>query len=175
MGINVQKAVPEDAYEITKVLYEAWLDTYPNKEYKITVDDVEYKFKDSFNKENLENRASKIKNYSNKEEMLIAKENGKVVGLVKIKKEEKKNEIEAIYVLPENQRKGVGAMLWDEAQKYFDEDFDNVVNVAVYNKKAINFYKKIGFQETVVVWNDEKFKMKSGSIIPQTRLAIKNN
>ncbi|MCF7845599.1 MAG: GNAT family N-acetyltransferase [Candidatus Pacebacteria bacterium] len=173
MSIKIRKADSGDAYQTTFVLYKTWLDTYPNKEHGVTIDDIEYKFKYFFTEDNLKKRATIIKDYSENEIMLVAEEEGEIIGLVKITKTEDRNEIEAIYVLPGHQRKGVGTMLWNESQKHFNQELETVVNVATYNDKAINFYRNIGFQETGVVWSDEKFRMKSGSIIPQTKLIIK--
>ena len=84
-----------------------------------------------------------------------------------------KNQLQAIYVVPEYQRKGVGKLLWKEAQKYFDEGKDIVVEVATYNSNAIAFYKKLGFVDTGKRFSDEKFKMKSGNLIPEMEMELK--
>ena len=47
--------------------------------------------------------------------------------------------------------------------------------MATYNQKAIDFYKKLGFEETGKNFSQERFRMKSGSIIPETELCIERN
>ena len=64
-------------------------------------------------------------------------------------------------------------MLWASAQKHFDADKDTIVQVVTYNANAIGFYKKLGFQETGKKIMDERFRMKSGAITPETELVIK--
>jgi GNAT superfamily N-acetyltransferase len=81
--------------------------------------------------------------------------------------------LRTIYVLPSFHRKGIGTKLWQEVKKFAIPGKDITVNVAVYNQKAINFYKKIGFEDTGKRWSDEKWKMKSGATIPEMQLVIR--
>jgi hypothetical protein len=39
----------------------------------------------------------------------------------------------------------------------------------------MEFYKRLGFQDTGKRWEDEKFKMKSGAVLPQLEMAIMAN
>ena len=171
--IEITTASPEDVRGMIEVFYKTWLATYPNEEYKITVDDIEDRFKDSFTDENLKKRAERITNPPEGEMTFLAKEDESVVGLVRIVRHPDRNQLQAIYVLPQYQRKGIGYLLWEEARKHFDQTIDTIVNVAIYNIKAIEFYKKLGFKETGKVWEDEKFKLKSGAIISETELIMK--
>lgn len=50
---------------------------------------------------------------------------------------------------------------------------DIIVHVAIYNTKAIEFYKKVGFIETEKEFSDERFKAQSGVTIPEIELVIK--
>jgi ribosomal protein S18 acetylase RimI-like enzyme len=170
--IKVVKAIPEDALGILNVFYETWLGTYPNDEYGITVDDVEDRFKDSFKKENIKKREEKIKEAGENEIKLNVKEEGKIIGLIHIDISPLNNRLVAIYVLPQYQRKGMGYLLWKEAKKYIDLNKKTLVQVASYNSKAIDFYKRLGFKKTDKIWFDEKYKMKSGNIIPLTELLM---
>jgi len=65
---------------------------------------------------------------------------------------------------------GVGCELLSIAQKFFGLKESIVVHVAVYNKKAIDFYRKNGFSETGRSWDDEQFRLKSGAIIPEIEM-----
>jgi ribosomal protein S18 acetylase RimI-like enzyme len=171
--IVVVSAKPEDARGIAEVFYKTWLDTYPNEEAGITVDDIEDRYKDSFTEESLKKRAERIANPPKGENLIIAKEDGKVVGLCRAIQNPDNNQIQAIYVLPEYQGRGIGHLLWGEAQKLFAPGKDIVVRVATFNAKAIDFYRKLGFEDTGKRWEDERFKMKSGAVIVETEMVIK--
>lgn len=83
------------------------------------------------------------------------------------------NELSAIYVLPKYQRLGLGYALWEEVKKFFSTEKNIIVHVASYNKKAINFYEKLGFIKTGKIFSDEKHKMRNKAIIPETEMIIK--
>lgn len=171
--ITVKKPNPEDARAIQEVLYQTWLDTYPNKEIGITEEDIKVHFKKSLSPEMLEKRRLGILNPPPNQVLLVAKDSDKVVGVCRIVLRENINQLQAIYVLPSHQRKGVGLMLWKTISKFLDPTKKTIVHVATYNEKAINFYKKIGFSETGESFVDNKFKMPvSGVAIPQTELYL---
>ena len=119
MEIKITKAVPDDAYQIQDVYYKTWLATYPNKEYGITEDDVEHRFKDRHSPEIIESRKEKIKNLSDDSLFLVAKDKDKVVGVCRLIIEER-NRLGSIYVFPEYQGKGIGKMFWQKALDFFD-------------------------------------------------------
>ena len=170
---NVEMAKPEDAEELQLVFYKTWLETYPNEEYAITRHDVEQRFAERLTKGGVMNFADQIKNPKPNTLFLVAKKQGKVVGVCRIRKDREENELGAIYVLPEFQRQGVGDKLWQEAQKFFDKGRDIVVKVATYNDKAINFYKKLGFVDTGKRSSDESHRFSSGAIIPEMEMVQK--
>lgn len=165
-NITIQKAVPEDSQGIGEVFYETWLATYPNAEVGITTDDVEDIWK---------NRSiadgSRFKSFPDNELFLTAKCDGLVVGVCSLVKHEDKNELKAIYVLPEYQGKGIGKMFWNEALKYFDKNKKITVDVADYNTPAINFYKKLGFIDSGNRF-PMKIKFKSGAVITEMEMII---
>lgn len=174
MEIKIVKAVPNDASQIQDVYYETWLVTYPNREYGITKDDIEYKFKDRHNPEVIETRKQKIKNLPNNKLFLVAKDKDKIVGVCNLIIDER-NQLGSIYVLPEYQGKGIGKMFWQSGLDFFDPNKDIFVQVAVYNTKTIEFYKKLGFCDTGKRLTDERFRMKSGAILPEMEMVIKGN
>jgi ribosomal protein S18 acetylase RimI-like enzyme len=67
----------------------------------------------------------------------------------------------------------VGTAIWHEAAKFIDPTKDTFLEVADYNENAINFYKKLGFEDTGKRITDERFRMKSGSIIPEMEMVLK--
>ena len=174
--ISIQKPTKEDVENIQQVFYETWLSTYPNKEAGITVDDIEEFYKNRFSEKAIQKRLRGISNLSKDKLFLVAKDGEMVVGVCMLVKKESFNQLEAIYVLPSHQRMGVGVMFWAKAMKFFEKDKNIIVQVATYNKQAINFYKKLGFIDTGERFTEKHFKMPiSGSLIPEMRLIIKNN
>jgi ribosomal protein S18 acetylase RimI-like enzyme len=171
--IRIAPADPEDAQGMAEVFYKTWLATYPNKKAGITTDDIEDRFKDSFTEESLAKRAERIAIPREGETSFLAKDGDRIVGVCHIVRHPDKNELQAIYILPEYQGKGVGGLLWGEAQKHFTLDKDIIVQVATYNTNAIAFYKKLGFQETGKEFQNERFRMKSGAVIPETEMVIR--
>ena len=171
--IRIASASPEDCWGIAEAFYKTWLATYPNEKAGITVDDVEDRFKNAFTKEGLAKRAERIAHPEENTSFFLAKEGDKVVGLCNVIRHPDKNQLQAIYVHPEYQGRGVGRLLWGEAQKHFDFDKDTIAQVATYKTNAIEFYKKFGFIETGKEFSDERFRMKSGAVIPETEMIIK--
>lgn len=169
---DILKACPGDARGILEVNYRAWLDSYPSEDHGITVDDIEDRFKSSFTKEELKRREELIRDSSDGLIRLVAKKDQEIVGFINVEVGEEGNRLSAIYIMPNRQRKGLGQLLWEEANKYLDPKKRTVVHVASYNSKAIDFYKKLGFEETGRVWKDERFKMKSGNSFPLTELIL---
>lgn len=172
LSIEIVEASPEDARPIREVQYNTWLATYPNEEYGITLDDIHDRFKGSFD-EKIKKSEETIRNLPEGQRYVVAKNNGRVIGFAISRKHEDKNQLHAIYVLPEFQATGIGKRLWEQACQIFDSTKDTVVEVASYNSPAIEFYKKLGFEETGKEFTDENFKMKSGAILPETILVKK--
>ncbi len=173
MDVQILLAVPEDAEEIQHVFYTTWMATYPNEQHGITVDDLKYRYKDAFSKETLDKRRKMIKEMGDNELLLVAKYKTKLIGVCYLEKDKSKNELQAMYILPDYQGKRIGTGFWKEAQNFFDHSKDIIVNVAVYNTKAIEFYKKLGFIDTGKRFSEERFRMKSGSILTEMEMAIK--
>jgi len=158
--------------EIQEVFYRAWLDTYPNEEAGITVDDVEDRFKDRKSEERLNKRRNDILNLDAHTKILVALHGEKVVGICRAMRDHKENRLNAFYVLPEYQGKGVGTRLWNEVKGFFDQTKDIFVGVATYNSKAINFYLKLGFVDSGRRYTEDRLRMKSGAILPEMDMVI---
>ncbi len=169
--IEISSPSEEDVKGIHEVFYKSWLSIYPNEEIGITVDDVEDKFKNSFTDESIHKSWQGIRTEEGGK-LLLAKEGTKVVGLIRVTLHPDKNQLQSIYLLPEYQQKGIGSSLWIEAQKLFDPTKKTIVQVATYNQQAIDFYSKLDFVDNGKRWDDEKFRMKSGVIIPQMEMEI---
>jgi len=99
--IEITQARPEDAPGAQQVFYQTWLSTYPNEEFGVTVEDVEDRFKDRITEEGVAKMAKKIADPEPNSLFLLAKDGGKIVGVCRALKNEEKNQLTAIYVLPE--------------------------------------------------------------------------
>jgi ribosomal protein S18 acetylase RimI-like enzyme len=173
--ITIQRPVKEDAKDIQQVLYKTWLVTYPNAEAGITVEDIEERFKDRFSPAAIQKRIAEILDISESNLFLVAKEKEKVIGVCRATKKETYNQLMAIYILQDYQRKGIGKMFWKEVLEFFGNEKDAIVRVATYNTQAITFYKKLGFTDTGKRFTEEHFRMPiSGSHIPEMELIIKS-
>ena len=172
-SIIIDIATPDDVTDIQEVFYKTWLATYPNEKVGITVDDIEDRYKDRLNEDKIAKRKEQIANPPEGQTLLVAKDGDRVVGLCRAVKKSDRNQLQAIYILPEYQGKGLGGRLWGEAKKLFDSTKDTYVEVATYNTNAISFYKKLGFVETGRRFSDKKMRLKSGSMIPEMEMVIK--
>ena len=170
--IEVSDARPDDVEGIQMVFYKTWLATYPNEEAGITVDDIEDRYKDILSEERLERRRNDIEHHLPNERFIVARDTGKVIGICRTIRREDANQLQAIYVLPEYQGKGVGGSLWKEAQTFLDTTKDTFVEVVTYNQNAIDFYLRLGFEDTGRRISNEKFKLKSGAIMPEMEMKL---
>ncbi len=163
--------MPEDARSIQEVFYKTWLLTYPNKETGITKEDVEEHFKDAFTEEKLKIVSDKIKDLPENAKVFVAKIDNKIIGVCRIFIKEDFNQLQAIYVLPEFQGKGVGRLFWLECSKYFNKNKKTIVQVATYNINAIKFYESLGFKDNGKRFSEERHRMPiSKALIPEMEM-----
>lgn len=172
MAIQLTSPTEKDVYGIQEVFYQCWLDTYPNKEAGITVEDIKYKFRDAFTEKTLQQRKAYLLDLPANVRFVVAKDEERVTGICWQMKKATVNLLQAIYVLPGYQRKGIGYMLWQDALHYFGSEKDILVQVAVYNIKAIAFYERLGFIPTGNRFTDERHRMKSGTIITDMEMIL---
>jgi ribosomal protein S18 acetylase RimI-like enzyme len=172
--IDITEPIPEDAEEIQQVFYKTWLQTYPNKELGITEADIHEIFREKFTKESLDLRKQQIIEKNPNRIFLVAKNGERVVGLVSGHRKEKFNQIQAIYILPEFQRKGIGHKLLQKCLDFFNASQDIIVHVATYNQKAISFYEKYGFVDDGKRLTEERHRMPiSRVLIPELEMCLK--
>lgn len=173
MEIKIEDARSEHVEGIQEVFYRTWLSTYPNEEFRITVSDIEDRFKDRNSPERLERRREDIVHLGESRKFLVALDGGRVVGVARALRGETENRLSAIYVLPEYQGRGIGTRLWSAIREVFDPSKDILVGVATYNQHAIDFYTKLGFEDSGERYTDERYRMKSGSLLPQMDMVLR--
>jgi len=172
MKIKIRKSSPNDVYGIRELQKITWLKTYPNSKEGITVEDIREKFKIDETSEGKKKIEEKKKRYKNKKVRIwVAELKGRIVGFCMAIREEKHNRVGAIYVLPTYQGRGLGRLLIKKAFSWLGNKKNILVNVARYNKRAIDFYKKYGFVETGKAGIlDSAARLPSGKFIPEIEL-----
>ena len=168
----VEDAKPEDVEQIIIIARDSWLDIYPNEKYGITREDIADI--DWFNPDELEKRRRKIREKGdNIHTWVIRDEKNNIVGFCKVSKNRHKEdtggqrEIDAMFVVKEFQKNGLGKKLIEKSVEWLGSDGDIRLEVVSYNTNAINFYKKFGFKETVLPVNEKRNQLPSGKQIPR--------
>ncbi len=166
----IRKIKPDDVLALHNIYFLAWLDTYPNREFNITAEDIIYKYEQRLTPEKIQESKEKISKIKENECKLLLEYQGEVIALCNVIKEREYNQLQAIYVLPKYQGLGAGGALLLEALKFLDINKKTIVHAASYNVKAIKFYEKHGFKSTGKVFSDERFKMRNGAVIPELEM-----
>ena len=139
MGIIIKKMETDDEIRGKGyVHYKAWQEAYPGL--------VDQNYLDKMSLEKCEEIA-----YRWLDNILVAKDSGRVIGFVgygKCRNEDliDAGEVFAIYVLAEYYGKGVGKALMDAALNLLRDYSQIAVWVLEGNKRAIKFYEKCGFR-----------------------------
>ena len=144
-NITVALARSEDAEAIADAQFKTWLTTYPNKEHGLTESYV----RDRLNTRTPEERCQGWRDRIADPDylMLVAKQDGQVVGFTNSVKKPPRHELCALYVLPEYQSQGAGSQLISKVIEWFGNE-DISLTVATYNTKAQAAYRKFGFEIT---------------------------
>lgn len=144
---EIRNASLEDIPGIMRVQKEAWLAVYPNPSLGVTLEAVLKKDFDSVERAN--RWRTIIEELGTSKRLLVAKDDrGEVAGFCTLSKEGERNELMAIYILPDLQGMGIGGKLMKEALNWLGDEKDAFLHVVAYNAQAIGFYKKFGFQVT---------------------------
>lgn len=165
------RATASDLPQIFQLQRVTWLDTYPNTEHTISIEDIQSKF------ENL--RLEEIKRWNSRyltrinnvnTFFILAFYDETVVGYCEANINSFEHRIFGIYVLPEYQKMGTGSGLILQALDWLGTKKAIYVNVASYNERAIKFYQKHGFKKTGKSVLDPAGILNSGAIIPEIEL-----
>lgn len=175
--INISlPVIPDDVPQINEVFYRAFLSAHVNTELGITAEDIDTFFKDRANPIEIKHRAYKLAHQLDNEKFLVAKAENKVIGVCRLVVHDEYNQLQAMYVLPEWQGRGVGTAFWSEALTFFDASKEIVVHVAIYNENAIGFYKKLGFIDTGKRFTEQRHCMPiSGVLIPEMEMRLRRD
>lgn len=144
-NIQVRIARPDDARAIRQVQHDTWIATYPNASLGITVEQIKSRVADYVSAERVKIFQDMLG--SDNLRTWVATSAEAVIGYAVSNRGKDHNTIGAIYVLPEYQGQGVGSMLMESVLEWLGNTKYIEVEVASYNARAINFYKKYGFTE----------------------------
>lgn len=171
----IEAARPGDEEAIAELLRITWQATYPNAEAGITEEDIRLRTEG----ENGERIPKKIERWRKNIEITdgskavyVARLNDIIVGVTAPNNIDGRRRLGALYVLPDLQGKGVGGKLIRKALDWHGDKDDIYLNVASYNKNAIDFYKRFGFEETDTIVVD-KGDVYGETQIPEIEMVLK--
>ena len=96
----------------------------------------------------------------NFEKFFIAKQDGKLIGTIGLKKEGERYRIAKMYVDKSQRGKGIGMQLMDKLLEYCkNNDIKDLFLTTYKQMNSVGFYKKMGF-EIIKTKNDEVFMRK---------------
>lgn len=132
------------ASEIVSVYRDSWLETYPNKELGITENDLLSRFSDMLCV--IEEWRSNILASKERLTWVVKNQQGKILGFCIARKGDEYQELEYLYIMRVIQGKGFGHQLITKAIEWMQNSKPVFLVGAAYNHKAIQFYKKYGFE-----------------------------
>lgn len=150
--IIVREMELKDINAVDKVRQNSWLDSYVSAERGVTAELINDYFT---HRQKKQNKAEKLKIIQtelddvNTYTMVATIEDGRVVGMIFGKKTSASEAtLGALYLEPSYIGKGNVRLLVDGFIEWLGKGVECVLFVVGYNKRAIDFYKKYGFQET---------------------------
>jgi GNAT superfamily N-acetyltransferase len=169
-SIDIHEARPSDADAMRDVQCCTWIATYPNEAYGITKEDIEARFREdpATVGEMRERRRQAV--CTAPFHSWVAVEGAALIGFCIVKQDDQENLLQALYVLPDSQSKGVGKRLLQTALDWFGTEKEVVLNVASYNEKAIAFYRAFGFVPHDPVASSEALHLPSGVRLPEIKM-----
>lgn len=146
---TIRKATVDDTVAIRHVQAASWLATYPNDEYGVSEEWVKAYTDSWLTPEKLEESKGYIERaISNPSGYYrVAEVDGEIIGFIHgSTNEDDTKELEAIYTRPDMFGKGLGPQLITLFIEWAG-DSQSSLEAAVYNERALRFYRKYGFKE----------------------------
>ena len=139
--MNIRRATEEDATNIASVAITTWVNTYAPEG-----------MNDVYSKYILKRfTPASIKKEIGRNFVLVAETAFGIVGYALVSNsEDRKHEIETIYMLPKFQGSGIGKALMDYIVSSYSEAL--WLKCADNNPQALSFYRSYGFTETGETW-----------------------
>ena len=144
--ITISFPKPIDAEGMVEVIKSSWYATYITPEIGVTKEDIDAVYTQS-EKKQIKAFQKRAESPQENDFTFVAKENDRVIGIIRLVIMDEHIRVRTVYVHPDFTGKGIGTMLWNEAQKYMPPD-KNLIAFPAKHTKSIDWYKKIGFSET---------------------------
>lgn len=168
MDAKIRQATPEDAHSVNEVLRDSWLNMFENIRLGVSRESLEKEFE--VTEDAVANTRAFFESLSDKRNAWVVEENGKSIGFCRATiQEDGTGKINAIYLLPEAQGKGVGKRLMQTALDWLKDCKEIIIECVYNNEKAIGFYKSFGF-EVVKDASPNPHVLKTGEEIKVIRL-----
>ena len=161
--IRLQDASVDNASDIGFIQSQTWLDSYVNENLGITRTDIRSKIEE-WNKGGEERIAAELLKPNS--HTWVAKDGDRIVGFAAGVKKDFENSIEALHVLPEYQKQGIGTELLKKVLDWLGDEKKIIMEVVVYNVRAQELYKKFDFK-IVGPALDDPIILPSGKTIPK--------
>lgn len=153
--ITINKAKIKEVFEIKKLLYRTWVNTYKGLYSQEAIDKITSDW------HSIELLKKQILDPTR--QFLVAKDGNKIVGMCNTDSfEEKENKIniQRLHIDPEYQRQGIGTSLINKIIERFPNLNKIDLEVEKQNKNAISFYQKNGYK----IVNEKIFEVQNVQI-----------
>lgn len=158
--LTITNPQPNDAEGMNEVIKLSWYTTYVNPKIGVTREDIKMIY-DQSEKQQIEVFRKRAESPKDTDVTLIAKEDEKVIGVIRVIVLDDHIRVRTLYVHPEFTGKGIGTMLWSEILKHLPSD-KKIIAFPVEDTQSIDWYKKVGFVETAEHHIDEQAMPVSG-------------
>lgn len=135
---------PNYAERLLAIYRQLWITTMPSSELGITTPDIVEYFS-NYN-DRLTTWRDRILADPHRALWVLLTDTNEVVGFSIATREPGAYELDFVFILPEYQRKGYGMALSQKCLEWLGQDEPIVLGVAKHNTRAIDLYKKLGFQ-----------------------------
>ena len=135
MSVHIRVAKKEDVTAIQQIAKKSWAKAYEN----LIPNFVQKEYLDEYYSMEQLYRKLEMTNF------FVAEAEIGIVGFANLFQSKKENDLSAIYLLPECQRKGVGNALLKTVLEQLQEGDELVVYLEKGNEQAETFYRKNGF------------------------------
>ncbi len=148
MDIQIVDARGDDVYDNWQIQKMCWLQNFPGMGLGITREDILDWFDETINsnRNKLKERSEGVNKNSN-QHLWVARYGKRIVGFAAAKRGEE-NRLEAMFILPEYQKKGIGSRFMGQVLDWIGPGKKIYVDVVSNNQNARKFYKRYGFIET---------------------------
>lgn len=160
-------ATPDDAPGICQVRKAVWCDTYahddPNPQRTITLEDLQAIDYGSEDRVDYYRQQALSRDY---QQILVARDQDKVVGVIVGRKGEEFNTFVTFFVLPEYQGQGIGGKLLEPTLTWLGTAKPIKIDVVDFNTPAIEMYEnRYGFRKSSEPRLHESGKLPHGKLM----------